>query len=201
MGKATTEDQIWQGARAIEGRHQDFAEALGKALGLRKKTPEVGDGLAPPEAIASDSAGVALWSMQQVGEHLDVNFDLVEDLIRLREGQLPPDAREGDAVLEDLERVQAELLKSKDEVLSCLEALVPGGRNPSKALGLADSLVGRLDLLTAKIEAMRDEARSRGLGFSAEEQFLAGLERASEDLWGTQQEAAFAFLEIFEATW
>lgn len=201
MGKATSGELIWQGARAIEGRHKDLAEALGKALGLQKKDPCASNGQAPPEAIASDSAGMALWSMKQVGDHLDTNFDLVEDLVRLREGLLPAEAREGDAVLEDLARIQAELLKSKDEVLTCLEALEPGVRNPSKALGLADSLVGRLDLLTGKIEDMRDGVRAEGLGFSAEEHFLAGLERASEDLWSTQQEAAFAFLEIFEATW
>lgn len=200
MGKATSGELVWQGAKAIEGRNKDLAEAFGKALGLQKKNPCPGDA-APPDAIASDSAGVALWSMQQVGDHLDLNFDLVEDLIRLREGQVPGEAREADEVLEDLSRIQAELLKSKDEVLTCLEALEPGVRNPSKALGLADSLVGRLDLLTTKIEEMRDGARARGLGFSAEEQMLAGLERASEDLWRTQQEAAFAFLEIFEATW
>ncbi len=200
MGKATTGELIWQGARAIEGRHKDLAEALGKALGLKKKDP--GDnGQAPSDAIASDSAGIALWSMQQVGDHLDVNFDLVEDLVRLREGIVTAVARDDDPILEDLTRLQAELLKSKDEVLTCLEALEPGVRNPSKALGLADSLVGRLDLLTTKIEEMRDDVRAKGLGFSAEEQFLADVERTCEALWRTQQEAAFAFLEIFEATW
>jgi len=196
MGKGNTGELVFEASEA-ESR-EDLVDALGKALGLEKRDPSQ-DGDPPQEAIASDSAGVAMWSLRQVGDRIDVDFDLAEDLIRLREAGLGELEREADAILEDLGRVQAELLKTKDEVMSGLNALEPGARDPSKALGLADSLVGRLDLITMKMEALVAEAQQRGEGI--ESSFMDALDRAADELWRTQQEAVFAFLEIFEATW
>jgi hypothetical protein len=151
----------------------------------------------PLEAIASDSAGLALWSLRQLGDHLDVAFDLTEDLLRMQERRIREGNREADSLLVDLGRVQDQLLRCKDEVQGGINSLEPGIRDASKALGMADSLVARLDLLVTKVEEIIADAAQGG----SDAMLLEGLERAAEELLSTHQEAAVAFLEIFEATW
>ncbi|MBM3269710.1 MAG: hypothetical protein FJZ01_18925 [Candidatus Sericytochromatia bacterium] len=200
MGKAKSGELVWQGSESGGAPDSDLPNPF-ESLDLSPLDPCLPDVLGQAESlldkVAGDSAGMALYTLGQLGDHLDLTFDLTEDLIRIRERRAVAADPEEDAVLANLGRVQSELLRCKDELQSGLAALAPGVRDASRALGMADSVVARLDLLVSKVEEVIEYAQAAG----ADETLVGGLERTAEELLQAQQEAAAAFLEIFEATW
>lgn len=142
-----------------------------------------------------DTAAFARWWLEQVGTRLAGDLASLEAVIKQRKQALPRGRKVDDPGVTNLGRIRSEIKKSTAEVERGLMALEPDERDPSKALGMADSLVARLDhvstLLEETIEAHAD----------SDEPFKASLAAALERSVACQQEATFAFDEVFEATW